>query len=470
MDIKLWKHQQDAVDLARGRDHFALFFDPGCGKTLTTITILREKFNEQKKLIPTLVLAPVIVLKNWKDEWLKFSKVPEQRILVLSGSTKKRIEQLRGAMDKFNGNFIAITNYEAVIREDFRQALLECNFACVVLDESHRIKNPSSKRTKSTILLSDRAKYKYLLTGTPILNDPMDIFSQFRALDGGKSFGSSFFKFRATYFEDKNKGMPSQRYFPNWKPKKTSYEKFNEIIRRSSLRAVKEECLDLPPLVKKVIKVDLSPEQKKHYEEMKKYFVSMLNDEAIVAQIAITKMLRMSQITTGVLKTEENEYILKKTPREAALKELLEDITPNHKVLVWAVFRGNYEIIKRVCNELKISYVEAHGSISNNAKYNAVDTFNNDEKCRVFIGHPGALGIGINLIAASYSIYYSRNHSLEQDLQSEARNYRGGSEIHKKITRIDLVAEDTIDEAILEALDKKLDNAEKILNYVKEKI
>lgn len=469
MDVQLWKHQELAVQAAAMTNHYALFFDPGLGKTFTTISILRNKFNEHKKFFKTIIVAPIIVLQNWKDEWAKFSKVDPANIVVLVGSGKDRIRELRKARERCKDQLIVITNYEALVTiNGFYEDLLDWGPEVVVLDESHRVKNPQSKRTKQAIRLCDHAKFKYILSGTPVLNTPMDVFSQFRCLDGGETFGRNFFVFRAQYFWDKNAGMPKDRYFPAWVPREDTAEKLNALIYRKGMRAVKAECLDLPPLIKKKIYIELSTEQKRLYKEMAEDFIAFLKDKACTAQLAITKMLRLQQILTGFITMEGGEdHLLKTTPREDALAELLEDLTPGHKVIVWCVFKQNYAQVRRVCEKLKIGYVEGHGQIGTKEKYENVDKFNNDPNVRVLIGNPKAMGIGINLISASYSIYFSRSHSLEDDLQSEARNYRGGSEIHEKITRIDLVAPGTLDEKILESLDKKMNIAEEILEWKK---
>jgi SNF2 family DNA or RNA helicase len=152
---------------------------------------------------------------------------------------------------------------------------------------------------------------------------------------------------------------------------------------------------------------------------------------------------------------------LKDVPRLEALRELLEDLTDGHKVIVWAVFKANYAMIGALCRKLGIEYTELTGEIKD--KDTNVHKFRTDPKCRVLIANPGAGGVGINLVEASYSIYYSKGFSLEHDIQSEARNYRGGSHIHEKITRIDLVAKGTIDDIINEALRNKLDVAQQVL-------
>ena len=205
-------------------------------------------------------------------------------------------------------------------------------------------------------------------------------------------------------------------------------------------------------------------EQQRLYDSMRKDLVATLNgtdgvERHSIAELAITKALRLAQIVSGHITTEgesgeENKTIqITDNPRKLALKQLLEDLAPNHKVIVWAVFHANYYDIREVCEELKLEYAELHGLVKN--KDEQAKKFREDKNVRVLIGHPMSGGLGVNLIEASYSIYYSRSFSLEADIQSEARNYRGGSEMHESITRIDLVCPASIDELVLKALASK---------------
>jgi SNF2 family DNA or RNA helicase len=172
------------------------------------------------------------------------------------------------------------------------------------------------------------------------------------------------------------------------------------------------------------------------------------------------------QIVTGYSKTEEGDvYKIKENPRLLALSELLEELSPNHKIIVWSVFHENYDDIAKVCKNLKIIYAELHGRIAGKEREEAIKSFNESSDCRVLIANQQAGGIGINLIASDVSIFYSKNFSLEQDLQAEGRNYRGGSEIHQKVTRIDIVAENTIDSLIADALASKQSIANSILDW-----
>ena len=467
---ELWEHQKKAVELAsQSQDGFAFFFDPGTGKTRTTIECLRYEYNKQKRIVPTLILCPVIVVKNWKDEFKKFSKVEPKRILALHGPVARRITEFESAVAKYGNEFICITNYDALVREAFFEKLQQFGAEVLIFDESHKIKTHNSKRTKMSHKLADISKKRFLLSGTPILNTPMDVWSQYRALDLGKRFGKSFWSFKNMYFYDANKN--TRATFPNWQPNKLLFGKMNELIYEVAMRQEKSKCLDLPPLMQISMKVGMKPDQKKHYLSMKKDFITFLDeneDNASVAQLAVTKSIRLRQILSGFVKTEDGKvHFLKKTEKEEALEELLEEHR-GRKVIIWAVFKAEYEIIRRVLDKLKLKFVEATGEVSSTKKYEAVEKFSTSSDTNVFVGHPASLGIGINLTVSDVAIYFSRDWSLEQREQSQARNYRGGSEVHKTITHYDIVVEDSIDEHILESLKDKKSLSETILKLRRE--
>lgn len=474
MEMKpLWLHQSEGIARASGLNYFALLFDPGVGKSRTTIEILRGKYATHGGILPTLIFCPPIVVKNWQNEWLTYSKVKLERIILLKGTGKERLKLfLESPIDS-----IFVTNYESLLMEDLFNAFIK-RFnaferpACLVLDESHRVKTPQAKRTKKMILLSKNFRYRYLLTGTPILRDLMDIFSQWLILDQGSAFGHNFFSFRARYFYDKNSGMSKQKHFPDWRVRPGVEKEVQAKMQTHSMYVEKSKCLDLPPLVRQVIEVQMSPEQARLYKSMKQDLIATMTTsdgklKASIAELAITKALRLLQISAGFLRVVEDGSLEAKTisikdnPRKAALRDLLEEITPANKCLVWAVFRANYADIRSVCEDLKIGFVELHGESKDRDA--AIEKINNDPNTRVLIGHPGSAGLGINLVSASYSIFYSRGFSLEYDIQAEARNYRSGSEVHEKITRIDLVAPGTIDELVMKSLASKQAFSDKIL-------
>lgn len=475
----LWEHQKKAIALGLTHNDLAMFMDMGTGKSRTTIEIIRRKCGEQKRLMRTLILAPKIVLKNWKNEFGMYSKINQGDILVLDKSGKNRANTLYNACldqstNELNRGKIAITNYEAMEMDELVKVIKDWQPEILVCDEAHRLKNPQSKRAKIVVSISDLVSHVYILTGTPILNSPMDVFNQYRILDGGETFGKNFYAFRGRYFEDINSGWAGkQSYFPKWMPRAETYDQLNSLMYRKAIRVVKSECLDLPPLVRQTIEVEMSPVQKKMYKEMADEYVTFVEQQkqagepmAVVAQLAITKSLRLQQIVSGFAKDVSGvHHRISPCPRLDSLSDLVDDLCPSHKVIIWASFKENYAMIGEMLNKKKIPFVELHGEVPQKDRDENVRRFRQDGDCRVIIANQGAAGIGINLTEASYSIFYSRSFSLEHDLQAEARNYRGGSEIHSSITRIDLIAPGTIDELIAETLSKKQDVAHKILDW-----
>lgn len=461
---KHWEHQKEAFNRAKDKREFGLFFDVGTGKSLTALSIMRNYFYENKGPLKTLILCPPIVIENWVREIKKFSQL-EEYTLPLQGSQVKRVIDFKdGTQGPFANKFICITNYEALLMKDLFTLFMQWRPEVIVWDELHRLKDIKSKRTKQAILLADQSNYRLGLTGTPILNSPMDLFAQFRVLDLGKTFGKNFFTFRSKFFYDRNAGIPSSKYFPDWRIRTHATEELNKAVSERSMSVKKSECLDLPPYVRKQIFVGMTPLQTKSFNEMKKSLVTYLNDKACVAELAITKALRLQQIVSGHMKMDDGTVTrFEDHPRMLALKELLSDLSPNHKIIVWSVFKENYADIRKVCEELKIKYVEINGEISSKERNLAVTSFNEDPEIRVCSGHPGSGGIGISLIASDVTIFYSRSFSLEYDIQAEARNYRGGSERHQKVTRIDLITPGTIDEQVVQSLTNKTAIGEKIL-------
>lgn len=460
--IKLWTHQREALTLAMDKKDFALFMEMGTGKTAVQINILRNQFMKNNRLMRTLILCPPVMIETWRREIFKHSTFGEH-VTVLTGTGVARARMMLEIIKSGRGA-VVVTNYESLQMKDLYAKLLAYNFEILVCDESQKLKNYKAVRTKLATAIADKATHRYLLSGTPITNNPMDIYAQYRILDSGDTFGNNFFAFRGRYFVDKNAGMPIQKYYPDWRPTPGLEKTFNELIYKKAVRYLKKDCLDLPPFVRKQVVVELGKEQGRMYDEMRRDFVTYLDTHACVATLAITKALRMQQVTSGFFKSD-TEYLHRfvDNPRIDALRELLETITPSAKVIVWAMFNDNYTAIEGVCKELELVPAFLIGGMTDKSRTESIDKFQNDPACRVMIANQLAGGVGVTLTAASYCIFYSRNFSLEADLQAEARCYRGGSEIHTKVTRIDLVARDTIDEVVLEALLRKENLANNIL-------
>lgn len=499
--VKPWAHQLTAIERAKSLPYFALFFEMGAGKTGTAINILRAKMTPMGRYVKTLILCPPIVVPNWADEFAMHSKIPRDRVVLLQGSAKERLKTFNehAYQDDTPRPVFFVTNYESLLLGGFKektgkkryiegelfQAMYKWAPEAVICDESHRLKNYKAQRSQLVQKLANpvdpktkaplRKPWTYLLSGSPVLNSPMDLFYQFLIMDGGETFGKNFFVFRARFFEDKNKDMPKERYFPNWVVKSGAVEQINELIFKFGMRVTKDECLDLPEETSITIKCKMGPLQTRNYKELKRDFITTVESKTASVTLAIVKALRLMQVTSGFLsldgegdEQDRAKAVYEECEKEQHLEHLLEELTPGSKVIVWAVWKENYAIIRRVCERLNVRFVEVHGGISRAQQNENVTRFKTDESVRVFIGHPGSGGIGINLTCAPYSIFYSRTFSLEHWLQARARNHRGGQT--EKVTHYDLVCEGTIDELVQNKLAGKLDMSESLLKDISHSV
>lgn len=461
---ELWAHQVAAIERAKHRSSFAFFFDIGTGKTLAAIETIRYIYNLNQRIKRTLIFSPLSVCAQWKQEFLKFSKIPPDQIQVLTMEGKKRVKLLEST-----GGPIICTNYEATTIPDFYDALLRWKPEILIYDELHWCKDSTTQRSKKLLPFSEGSEYRYGLTGTPILQSPMDLFGQYRLLDLGQEFGTSYFRFRKLYCMDRNAGMPKHRYFPKWEVKPEAIPVFAKILAETSAQANKSECLDLPPLLKIEVPIEMSPEQTKLYDTMKRDFIVEFKGEIATAEFAMTKSLRLQQILCGFVSSGEEDSSprwVEDNTRLRALEELLESLS-GKKVIIWTVFQPTYKVIGKLCEKLGRSYAFLTGEQSPKQKQESIDTFTKGD-VETIISNPAAGGTGINLTEASYSIYFARTYSLAHYLQSEGRNYRGGS--LEKVTHYHLVTKDSLDEAVLDALQNKKNVGDTIIAYAKAEI
>lgn len=472
----LWKHQEDSIVRAfqPSTPNLAFFHEQGTGKTRTIIEILRRLYAANGRLMNTLIICPLIVKRQWQEQFLAYSKIKKIDLLVLDKSEKRRCKDFYDSVNiegQLKRPRIVIINPHTLEMDELMKMIETWGVEVLVVDESHEFKAHNGKRAKRLLPIADKAKHRYIATGTPIANTEADVFMQYRILDGGKTFGTNYYVFHKKYYVDKNASWAGKKnHFPKYECTDDGRNEISRLMYRTAVRALKKDCLDLPPFVRQELEVELSPEQSRAYEEMKKDFITWVNDQknqprAIVANLALTKAMKMQQIISGFAFDENgNPVRFKKVPRLEVLEDQLKSLCKDHKVIVWAAFIENYKMIAEICDKLGLKYARLVGGMTELEKNENKDAFNKDESVRVMIANQGAGGTGVDLIPASYSIYYSKDASLLKDSQSEARNYRGGSHIHEKITRIDLVCYETLDEHINNALANKKDLAQFILD------
>lgn len=468
--MDLWKHQLAALEKSKGKKSFMYACGTGTGKSAILINKLREIYNAQGRITPTLILCPKIVVRQWKEEIEKFAPtIPKEKIIILKGLMGQKIK----AFTTSDFNSIFITNYEALLSDNLYSLLFKTSFHVIVMDESHWLKGHTTKRTKQTMRLADKAMYKLQLTGTPILNSIIDIFSQFRILDQN-IFGRNFFHFRTKYLYDANAGMPSHIHFPIWKLRPGALEEIKWKIEPLSFSASKEEVLDLPPVITQNRYFELSAEQARPYQELATDLVTYIDGATVSVNMALIKALRLYQITTGFLPLNDLEEgkFFEHNPRITALKDILEEHKEHGKIIVWCCYVNNYLQVKQACDDLEMKAVIASKDFTGEDPTFTLEKFKKDKDIRVLIANPQSSGTGVNLAEADIAIFYSRNYSLGNYLQALGRNIRGDSKAHghSRILCINLIAEDTIDTVIQDAISNKGELNLSVLKAMKERI
>jgi SNF2 family DNA or RNA helicase len=393
------------------------------------------------------------------------------RVAVWSASPKKKekdeLEQLSVMSDDLT---ILIMNIEAFSTQrgaEFARKFIFSGSCFMVVDESTTIKNHAARRTKNIMKIAKLAKYRRIMTGSPVTKSPLDLYSQLEFLGGWILDQSNYYAFRARYavIVQRNVGTHSFQHI-------IRYQRLDELqdkLKDCSTRVLKSDCLDLPEKLYTKRTVAMTPEQLKAYVEMKKSAITFFENNPMTAASVLTQMIRLHQITCGHVKTDDGEI---KTIKNNRIKELLQVLQETDgKVIIWAVYRHDIQTIeKEIANEYgKESVASYYGDTKDSIRQSIVDDFMAvDSDLRFFIGNPKTGGYGLTLTSSHTVVYYSNDYSLEVRMQSEDRAHRIGQT--NKVTYVDLMAEGTIDEKIVKALNNKIDLASQVMGEDPRKI
>ena len=468
---KPFKHQLKALEESWNRQVWAWFMEMGTGKTkvcIDNIAILYDK----GKIDRALVIAPNGIKRNWRRELsVHMADHVNYRVSVWSSSPKKKekdeLEQLSVMSDDLS---ILIMNIEALSTPrgvDFARSFIFSGSCFMVVDESTTIKNHAARRTKNIMKIANLAKYRRIMTGSPVTKSPLDLYSQIQFLGGWFLEQTNYYAFRARYaiVQQRNVGSHSFQHVMGYQ----RLDELTAILREFSTRILKEDCLDLPDKLYTKRVVSMTPEQLKAYVEMKKQAMTFFEDNPMTAASVLTQMTRLHQIVCGHVKTDDGQV---RTLKNNRIKELLQVLQETDgKVIIWAVFRHDIQTIeKEIANEYgKETVASYYGDTKDSIRQSIVDSFmDSDSDLRFFIGNPKTGGYGLTLTCSHTVVYYSNDYSLEVRMQSEDRAHRIGQE--DKVTYVDLMTEGTIDEKIVNSLNNKIDLASQVMGEDPKKI
>ena len=461
---KPYAHQLKALEMSWKKEVFAYFMEMGTGKSKVLLDNIAMLY-DRGKINGALIVAPKGVYKNWLE-----SEIPEHLVEHIQNKTvlwqalinKKQQAKLDTLFKPEVDLHILIMNVEAFSTKkglDFAAKFLSCHDALVAIDESTTIKNPGAQRTKNILRLSKLSKYRRILTGSPVTKSPLDLYTQCFFLDPWLLDHDSYYTFRTRYalMKTANFNGRSVQLVVGYK----NLAELSEKLKPFSYRVLKDDCLDLPSktFMKRIIQ--LSPEQKRLYQQMKSMALAELNGKMLTTFNAVTQIMRLQQITCGHFKADDDSIQEIKNNRITELMNVLEEV--EGKAVIWAHWRHDIAtIVREIEKEYPGSVMTYYGDTTTEDRQKAIRAMQDPEsKIRFLVGTPQTGGYGITLTGASTMIYYSNGYDLEKRQQSEARIDRIGQK--KPMTYIDILAEDTVDEKIVKALRKKVNIATEVM-------
>jgi hypothetical protein len=481
-----YEHQLQCNVLARGKVAFGYFMEQGTGKTKALLDDAADIFlngGDNGKIDTLIIIAPNGVHAQWVNEQVPehlSPSVPWAGGYTVANPTPAEALRLSKAKLFRQGLRIIAIHIDMLSHksgEEMLQELLLSSKAMLVVDESSRIKDGTSKRTQNLLNLGKLAKYRRILTGTPISQGVEDLYTQFFFLDKNILGYDSFYAFRNHFcrLQQIEVGKPDAKGKKRRFSKIVGYINEDELKRKIdsySFRVLKSECLDLPE--KNFIRQEvlLTPEQKELYAKMKKEFFVDLEAGLLTARMAVTRLIRLQQIISGFVWKHP-----KKDPETGRIiePEVYQEFPTNRvdraidiiqeaqgKVIVWVKFQGDWRILTKALNAAKIGWVDYVGTTPQQDRQGNIDRFRNDPNVKVFISSPKSGGTGLNLTVASEVIWFSRDFSLEAELQANDRCHRIGQ--HNVVNYHYLIAPKTVDDRIDAVLKAKKSIAENIID------
>lgn len=450
-----------ALDAKTPGGGFGELFEMGCGKTLTTIAVAGALYN-LGKIDRVLVVAPTSVCSVWPHDLNQFATFPwEARVLL--GDKKKRLKALNELENwPFKALRIAVINYESTHREGIFEALAAYKPDLIVCDESQRIKNPSAAQSKAMHKLGDAAPFRMILSGTPVQNNAVDLYSQYRFLDPAV-YGANFYAFKNRYCIMGGYGQHQI----------VGYRNMDELVEKEhsvAYRVTKEECLDLPQQTFINRYVQFTDAEQAIYEQLRKSsFLELETGENVTATTILTMYLRLMQLTGGFLTADESTRPKQvNTAKLDALADIVDDyvVDAGKKLVIFARFRAEIAAIENLLRLRKIQYGSIYGDVPMEERGKIVEDFQTNPDTKVFVAQIQTAGLGITLHAASTAVFYSYDYNYANYAQALARIHRIGQRL--PVTYIHLVVDGSIDEKILAALENKEDMAKTVVDSWRE--
>lgn len=446
----LWSHQKKALDFIANKTGAMLAMDMGTGKSRVVVEYIRKT-----QPINTLIICPLSVIGVWPEQFEKFGNNECPAILALAnGSVAKKTRRIKDFFERL-GKGVAIVNYESVRSEPLSSWTKYRRWSLVVLDESHKIKTPASVISWWAKSIRNVSLKRLALTGTPLPHSPLDAYAQYRFLNP-RVFQPSYALFKNTYGVMGGYREKQVIDFQNM-------EDFNTRFKSIAYRVSKDEALDLPDEVDVIRKFDLSEKTTKIYKDLERWLITQVQDGVVTVNNALTKLLRLQQITGGSVGGVNEEKKLEVLSHEKAhtLQEIIQELPPKEPVVVFCRFLHDIDEAKAMLMTEEREVAELSGRVKE------LERFKSGEADSIVVQIQSG-GLGVDLSRACYSIFYSMGFSLGDYQQARARIHRAGQ--NRKVTHIHVIARDTVDEKIMGAIQKKKNIVDFVLTSMKNDV
>jgi SNF2 family DNA or RNA helicase len=461
---KPWQHQIDAWNYAKNFKAYYYAHDMGAGKSKAAVDYCNG-FESQF----VLIICPKKVINVWPKQFNLHSKSTYRILALKKGTAESKardIMQFLKDCERVKQPGVVITNYDIFWRPPLgpsydgnkivnKGILAQIPWSLIIADEAHRIKSPNGRASWGLARIAPAAERRLFLSGTPMPHSPLDVYAQFRALDP-TIFGKSFALFRRRYC---TMGGFQNKQILGFINQDDLQRRFYSRAHRVELRDV----VDLPEETDITIECDLSPKTMKIYKELEEEFIAEVEGGTISVSNALEKMLRLSQITAGILpyiesETDESKVQIIDSSKLDTVVEIIQDLPLREPVVVFYRFKPEVRLLKERLIEIDRRPGEISGTIDEQEKFEKGEI---DVVCVQI--QAGSEGLDC-LKRAHYCIYQTLTHSLGQYKQSRRRVMRPGQTEHCFYYHI--IAKKTIDRKIVKALEKK----EEVVNYVLRKI
>ncbi len=436
----MWEHQKQAYEFGIARNSVMLAMDMGTGKTKVAVSLL---YGWGVKT--ALVVCPKSVIGVWGREFRKHAPDGTYDVHCLSeGKVVERANAIRNVLRFGDPNLlrVVVINYDVIWQPSISNAIRETGVDCVILDESHRAKAAGSKTSKTCFMLGKRATYRICMSGTPMSNSPLDLYGQYRFLDP-LIFGTNYARFLDQYAV---LGGPEKRFVVGYKNLDDLSTKFRSIAFQCRKEDLPELGLPGQP-VSTSVTYRMAGRAKRLYEEVYEDLVSEIDGGHVVAGSVITALIRLQQITSGYCMVTDDDGSERLLPlnneKQDILTDILKDVPRKDNVVVFCRFKPDISAAKMAAADAGFRVAELSGS------RNELDLWMKHEGS-VLVVQIAAGNAGIDLSRASIAIYYSLTFSLSDYEQSISRLYRPGQK--NQVSLIHILAENTVDEKILDAL------------------